>query len=344
MLHTKIDKIIRFSVHLHQMSEKTKKVVKYTLSLLLAGVLVYLACRGIDWQSFLQGLARTRWGCIALFFLAALAALVLRALRWQQMLIPLGYGKGFRPVWDAANVGNLANVLFPGAGELVRCGMVAHKGPSFERVLGTAVMERLWDFLAVGIIFVLAVVLGQDVFGTFFYEELWGPLTTRRPLLILVSALTALLCVGIWLVFRFRARVPVFRRIADRLSGFAQGVGSFFRMPRKGIFLLYTLLIWLMYLLMSYFVLKAIPDLARLGAADALFLSAVGNIASIIPVPGGIGAYHYLLRLTIVSLYGATQEAGLLFATLSHELHAVLVLLLGIISYGGSTLLKNGRE
>ena len=315
------------------MNEKTAKALKYTLSFLAAGVLVWLACRGIDWNSFLQGLLATRWGWIALFVAAAVAAVLLRAARWKQMLRTLDGKVDFRRTWDAANVGNLVNILFPGAGELVRCGIVAHHGPSFERVLGTVVMERFWDFLAVGVLLLLALVLGRDIYGDFFREQIWLPLAGRRTLLLVLAGLLVLVCLACVLVFRLRGRIPALDRLARRLSGFWQGLVSFREMPGKGIFLVYTVLIWTMYVLMSLFVLRAIPDLSRLGGTDALLLSAVGNLASVIPVPGGIGAYHYLLRLTVVSLYGATEEAGLLFATLCHELHAIVIVVLGAVSW-----------
>ena len=46
-----------------------KKVLKYVLSFVLAGVLVYFAFRGVDWTAFWSGLQQTRWGWVALFVL-----------------------------------------------------------------------------------------------------------------------------------------------------------------------------------------------------------------------------------------------------------------------------------
>ena len=115
-------------------------------------------------------------------------------------------------------------------------------------------------------------------------------------------------------------------------------------MERKGLFLLYTFGIWLMYLLMCFCILKALPELSHLGLEDALFFTAVGNIAAVIPLPGGIGAYHYLVALSVSSLYGGSWETGLLFATLQHELHSVLLLVLGVFSYAGLTLRSRDKR
>ena len=104
-----------------------------------------------------------------------------------------------------------------------------------------------------------------------------------------------------------------------------------------------AVMIWVMYMLMSFFVLKAIPQLSQALMADGLFVASLGNIASLVPVPGGIGAYHYLLKVSLMGLYGTTDEIGLLFATLCHELHAVLVIVLGVWSYiFRIVILKNG--
>ena len=91
---------------------------------------------------------------------------------------------------------------------------------------------------------------------------------------------------------------------------------------------------------MSWAGFKAVPMLDSLNIVDALFISAVGNIASVIPVPGGIGAYHYLVALSLQSIYAASWDTGILYATLCHETHAILILVLGIISYAGITLRK----
>lgn len=321
------------------MASKTGKTIKYTLSFLLAGVLVWFAFRGIDWTAFLEGLKVTRWLHIGLFFVAAVAALVFRMLRWRAMLSPVVPDVTHRRTWDAANVGNLVNVVLPGAGEFVRCGIVAgKKGAGYEKVLGTVVMERIWDFLAVGVLFVLSLTLKWDTFGPFFMEQIVAPAAGSLKLNFwyLAVALVVLLAAGTGLVYRFRQRSRICGRIVSGIQGLLQGFGSFLKMERKALFLLYTVLIWLMYVLMSFVVLKAVPGLDALTFTDALFLSAVGNIASVVPVPGGIGAFHYLLALSLSSLYAFSWETGILFATLSHEAHALLVIVLGLVSYPAS--------
>ncbi len=321
------------------MTAKAKDVVKYSMSAALAVLLVWIAFRSVDWKAFLDGLKFTRWGYVIPFLAASVAALVLRTTRWRDLLKSAGHDVPWLRVWDSHNVGNLANVALPGSGEFIRCGYVVKK-EGFGDAFGTAMMERAWDFAAVLVMIVLALVLDRSKFGPFFVEQVWTPLSAKLNISLwwLVALAVVLLVLFFWAVFRFRERNAVCRKVADALSSVGRGFASFFKLPRKGLFLLYTVGIWLMYLLMCFCILKAVPDLSGLGMEDALFFTAVGNIASVIPVPGGIGAYHYLVALSVSSLYGGSWETGLLFATLQHELHALLVILLGVVSYANLTL------
>lgn len=317
------------------MSSRALKIVKYSLSLLLAAVLVYFAFRGVDWKAFLDGLAHTRWIWIVLFFAVSIAALLLRMFRWKAMLKPLDPEvKGLR-AWDAANIGNIVNVVLPGAGEFVRCGVMRSSGLPYEKVFGTILMERIWDVAAIFLLLIAALLCGWKRFGSFFINNFWVPITGRFESLvwILPVILLAAAVLAVVLIFRFRSRNALCGKAAGMVEGLFQGFASFARMERKWTFAALTAGIWISYVVMSWCVLKAIPAVSDLGFPDALFLSAAGNLASVIPVPGGIGAYHYIVALTLSGIFGASWETGLLFATLNHESHAVLVLVLGVLSY-----------
>lgn len=325
------------------MTAKAKNILKYSILTVLAGALVWLAFGKVDWTAFLTDLKLTRWGWMLVFALAAVAAVYLRMLRWRGMLQPVCPGVPSIRVWDAANVGNLVNVVLPGAGELIRCGHVSNGKSSYEKVFGTILMERLWDLFAVAVLLMLAVFCEWSRLGSFFIGNIWQPLSTRFSfsLVWIVLALVLLVAAGVWAVFRFSSRNPFCAKVADTWRGFAQGLVSFTRMDNKWTFGAYTLGIWLMYVFMSWCAIQAVPALSSLTMFDALFISAVGNIASVIPVPGGIGAYHYLIALVISSIYGADWDTGLLFATLNHESHSILIMILGVISYISIPVRKN---
>lgn len=315
------------------MGKKFWNVAKYVLSLALAVLLVWLVVRKIDWKSFLEGLRNTRWVYMLGFTAAAVFALVFRALRWNQLLKPLDGATSFMDCWDANNIGNLGSLVIPGSCEPIRAGLITSKKLPFQTVFGTMIMERAWDFLYIFLTIVIALVLKLDTFGGFVSDNIIKPIVSSTAVWLILTAAVILVAAFIWACFRYRTKVKLFDRIATLIEGVVQGFRSFGKMKNKLPYIIYTTMIWVMYMFMCYFCLKAIPELSGLDMADALFLSAIGNVASVIPVPGGIGAYHYLVMLCISSLYGFSNETGLLFATLNHEGHAVIILALGIISY-----------
>jgi hypothetical protein len=91
---------------------------------------------------------------------------------------------------------------------------------------------------------------------------------------------------------------------------------------------------------MSYFTIQAFPQVGSLNWADAMFLMVVGSLGWIVPVQGGIGAYHFILSLALAHIYGLEQTTGVIFATISHESQALTMLLCGILSLVQITLIK----
>ncbi len=339
------------------MKAESKKILKIALSFALAGVFVFFAFRGIDWASFAQDIRQTRWIWVLAFCVVSVGALIFRMLRWQALLRPLHGGADAAEsgsggsaaggadgkvsalrVWDANNVGNIVNVVIPGSGEFVRCGYMTGGRASYDKVLGTVVTERICDVLAIVLLMAIAILCGSEQMKQFFRNNIAGAAAGQLSLLWVLAGVLLLLAAGVWALWHFRERNAFCGKIADKLKGFAGGMTSFVRMRKKWLFIIYTIGIWTMYVLMSYSIIKAMPELSHLGAADALFLCAIGNFASVIPVPGGIGAYHYLVALSLSGIYGVSWETGLLNATLNHELHAILILLLGAVSYISLTL------
>jgi len=324
------------------MSKKAANIIKYSLSAILAVVLVWFAFRGVDWKAFWEGLRQTRWFYVVLYFIVALLALVFRVERWHALMKPLDAEIRRLHVWDSLNVGNIINIVLPGAGEFARCGYVSSKRMSYDKAFGTIACERLCDVVAITVLLIIALSLKWSSFGPFFFENIWQPMAQRMggSLVVLLVGIVALLAAFFWAVFRFRDRVRWFGRIADTLRGLGTGFASVARLENKWGFVLSTVGIWVMYVLMLWCTIRALPQLDALGMVDALFLSAVGNLASVIPVPGGIGAYHYLVALSVQSLYGTSWENGILLATLGHEAHAILIIVVGVISYVHLTLRK----
>ena len=104
-------------------------------------------------------------------------------------------------------------------------------------------------------------------------------------------------------------------------------------MERKWKFFAYTLFIWVIYWLMAATTVWAAPFLDHLTMVDALFLSLVGGLGFAVPVPGGIGAFPFIISRALMGGYDVPMETGIVYATLSHTSQAVTQIIFGLISY-----------
>ena len=353
-----------------QMGTRIRKIIKYTLSLVLAAVLLYFSFREVKWDEFVRGLRTCRWGFIVLSMAASILAFWLRGLRWREILLPIDGSIRKRTAFNAVNIGYIANFVFPRIGEFVRCGFITKNsapetlpgnpemqcagdaagqpgGPmpykrkaSYDKVLGTVVLERSWDMIVMFLFLFLLLLFKWSEFGGFFLEKMWRPIahTVNFSIWWIVLGIIILVALAIWRIIALREKNAFFGKICGVFTGLVQGFASFFRMKRKLPFLIYTLLIWAMYWLMSASTMLALPGLDGLGPVDSLFLMIAGSVGWLVPVPGGFGSFHYIVSLALSVIYGIPFEQGIVFATLSHESQAITMALCGGASYLYETL------
>jgi hypothetical protein len=79
--------------------------------------------------------------------------------------------------------------------------------------------------------------------------------------------------------------------------------------------------------------LQDIEAFSHLTLADAFFLMIAGSISSVVPVPGGFGAYHGLVCGAMLSIWNLPVGTGMIFATLNHESQVLTQALCGLASY-----------
>jgi len=308
------------------MQSKIKKIIKYVASLLVAAVLLYFSFRGIDWADFISVLRQCRWGFVALSMFAGFVAYVVRALRWRLMLMPSDPGVRGIVCYDAFAIGKIADYVLPHVGEFVRCGVVAKNSKvGYDKTLGSVLLERSWDIVSLFVVLIVLLALKWEDFGAFFMEKIWNPILGRMNIW-LVLAIVAVVAVAV-------VAVMMSAKVKGFLKGLWTGIVESLKMKGKGWFLLLTVLLWVMFLMICMTIIWALPEQYGLGLSDGLFIMLVGALAGLVPVPGGFGAFHYLVSLTLLTLYGIPFEMGIVFATLSHESQALMAVITGGVAY-----------
>ena len=336
------------------MNKKVSQILKYAVSASLAFVLLYFSFRDVEWADFMEGLKSCRWEFILLSMAAGSFAFWLRAVRWRKLLLPIDGSITRMTAFNGINIGNISNFVFPRIGEFIRCGVITrrsepvspddpeHKKASYDKVLGTVVLERSWELLVMLLLLAVVVIGGFNRFGGFFVEQIWTPIAQRLDFSIwwIVAVLALAGVAGCFALWRYRDTNPVFSKVWGIFRGILQGFSSCLKMDRKWMFFAYTAFIWMTYWLMAASTVWAAPFLSELDLIDALFLSLVGGLGFAVPVPGGIGAFHFIISLALSGIYGIPTELGIIYATLSHTSQAITQIFFGAGSYAYEALKK----
>ena len=329
------------------MNPTIKKTIKYIASAAVAVLLLWFSFRDVEWSSFAAVLKECHWGYVALSMAAGSFAFLLRALRWRRLLMPIDESISTLTTFNGVNIGMISNFVFPRIGEFVRCGVIARrsapvdpehpdkKKASYDKVLGTVVLERSWELLVMLLLLAVVVIAGFKRFGGFFVEQIWNPIAQRLDFSIwwIVALLVAVCVAVLWLLWRYRESNAFCSKVWGIFNGILQGFASCLKMEKKWLFFAYTACIWLTYWLMAASTVWAAPFLEHLDVIDALFLSLVGGIGFAVPVPGGIGAFHFVISLALSMVYGIPMEMGIVYATLSHTSQAITQIFFGVVSY-----------
>jgi uncharacterized protein (TIRG00374 family) len=268
---------------------------------------------------------------LLLMALVTIISHLLRAQRWRMLLEPSGNHVSFGNSFLSLLVGYLVNLAVPRGGEVSRCyNLYKLEKTPVEVSFGTVVIERMVD-----VVCLLALIL-----LSFFAE--WTKLKAFIESLNLQRsgagfsipwwvyvALLALVLIGV--AFYLLRKNEKLKKI---VSGFKEGLMSIVRLKNKGLFIVYSILIWALYFVMSYFVIKAFPETSQLGFSAVLTLFAIGSIAMAVPLPGGAGSYHTLVPLGLVMLYHMNKADAVAFVFIFHGWQTLIMIVGGLLSLG----------
>jgi len=104
-------------------------------------------------------------------------------------------------------------------------------------------------------------------------------------------------------------------------------------MKRKWEFIIHSLLIWFLYILMTWVVVFALEETSGLTFIDGMFLLVAGGLGMSAPVTAGFGAFHWIISRGLVYVYGLSLEVGGAYAILAHESNSLLTIIMGAVSY-----------
>ena len=332
------------------MTAHFKRIITYTLSFALAGVLLFLALRGVDLDELWTALAGASYIWAIPLIVIILISHLLRAWRWQILLEALPdhqhsseLGKvSLKTAFLSVLIGYLINFLAPRLGEVVRAGNLAkQEGIRFSGVLGTVVVERIVDVIVLffGVISLSFIFSGQFAF---FQERILVPTLSLLEVISPIWVLVGLggVCMVGYLAYRrinlsqSKGLLKIRRRLVSIVTSFKDGILTVLRAPKRVEFVLSTMLMWVCYTFMAYLplVMLGMHTTYQLDLSSAWSLMIFGAIGMAVPSPGGTGSYHYVTKLVLVNLYMVDEASAVIYAVLNHGFHMIVYIVTGVLA------------
>ena len=323
------------------MRKKFLNILKYGFFFGLGIFLVWWSLHKIpeeNWPQFKRTITTARyWIFVPVFFILCGSHLV-RAYRWRMLMQPLGYKPSLLNTFCAVMVGYLANMAVPRLGEVLKCTILARyeKVPA-DNMVGTIVAERAFDMLFLLILFVFALLFQYDVvmsYSSQLFNLLIASENEAMSILKIVFVLCAIVLFFILVRFGFERyrHLSLVISIKKILKGVWEGLLSVQHLQQKGLFILSSIAIWLLYIGGTWLGFMATRGTEMLGVDVAVSALAFGSIAMII-TPGGFGMYAILFAL-ILTKNNIPNEIALANGNLQWFAQFMIVLIVGFIALG----------
>ncbi len=308
----------------------------------LAAFFIWMSLRHLNadqWEEIKSALRNTRYVLILPVVLILLLSHWVRALRWRLLIESLGHEVSRKDSFYAVMIGYLVNQGVPRLGEVMKCTLLGRKaGIPVEKLVGTILLERLFDACCLIIFFGLTLAIQPDLYDkvmdTFFASKRGG---ARAAYSRFAIWLFGILLIGLGVFIWYKLRHLKTRELKERLvrfqKQFVEGLRSIQHLKARGYFLFLTLIMWICYLGGGYIGLLAFSETQELGMPVAFSILSAGSVG-MIASPGGIGAYAYLIQKTM-ELYGIEEAAAIAFGWLLWLVQTAVIVLGGLASFAG---------
>jgi uncharacterized protein (TIRG00374 family) len=297
------------------MNKRLLGILQYVFFIGLAVFFVWLSLRGLNeekWQELKRALHRAHYWLLAPVLTLLGLSHWFRAMRWRQLIEPMGYKPSKANTFLGVMIGYFVNLGAPRFGEVVKCTILARyeKVPA-EKLVGTIVAERAVDVICLVLVFALALSLQFDVINSLMVNILYplfhnanGKMSWRKIFIVVGICLIIFFTVR-YLLVRL-AHINFVQRVSGILAGVWHGLTTIRYLKNKPLFFLNTVAIWSLYLFTTWVGFFALRETSHLTLTDALTVLAMGSIGMIVS-PGGIGAYALFVQET-VAFYDIIKE------------------------------------
>ncbi len=319
------------------MAIRFRTLTNFLISIVLAGILLYIAFRGTDFNALWEIIRNVKFLWVLTAFPLLILSHYVRAWRWQLLLVPVKNRVERGNAFSSLLIGYMTNNIVPRVGEIVRPYVLARlENISKASTFGSVFIERVIDLLSL--------LFGMGLLFIFFQKTLTDQFPWWGTFSIFVVIVTIVFIIGISLLLYKRylmlriARIFLFP-FSDRVKARGEEIfhsfvdGMMIIRHRDNIrsIIVLTVVMWMLYILTAYLPLLAF-DLGDtpINILTGFVLTMVTSLSVIIPTPGGTGSYHTFTVEMLTRLYGMQREVALGYATLTHAVGYFSVIFVGL--------------
>ncbi len=317
-----------------------KLLLKIAVSLVMGGVCVYFAAKGVKLDDVVAGMRVLSPGGIALFLATCAVTHVFRTWRWEFLLRPIGVSLPMSRLLPISSAGFMAILALPvRLGEFVRPYFVTRERPvGMSKLLGTVAVERIIDGLLISILFFVSYLFsGRESFTPALRIAAW------ISLLGFVGLTTFLALARVWTdqTIAFALRVSLLqwiapklaRKIGDRLHDLIAGFSVLADHRNFGIFLVQSIIYWGCNGLGMFLLAREMGLPISLGAAYTT-MAFTGVVLSLPNSPGLVGQYQLGIRLALLAYLpeAVVKSRGISYSIVLHGLQTIWYVGMGLLS------------
>lgn len=307
------------------------KSIKIVLPIVLGALILYMIYSDFSFSQLWEELKGMDmwWFAVSTFF--GIMSHVIRGWRWKLALEPLGFRPSSRVSVYSIFVAYAANLVVPRVGEVSRCVILEqYEKVPFAQSLGTVVTERAIDTFMVLLLTVVAVLLQWPVFYRFVADAGLGLdgnsfFTSMGGWIVVLLSLVAIMLLA-YLLLR---KMALWAKLKAFFSNFMNGLLSLKKVKNAWLYVLETVGIWFCYFMQFYLCFFCFSFSSNLSLLAGLLLFVAGSIAVVVPTPNGMGPWHFAI-ISIMVLYGVSENNASVFALIVHSSQTLLVALLGV--------------
>lgn len=317
-----------------------KKIVTWLQYAIFLGAGLFLvwwqlrSMNAVQKEEFLISLKQANHLYIIPIVFMGLLSHFIRALRWKLLMQPIHYFPKTKNVFSAVMIGYLANSAVPRLGEVLKCTILAkYEKLKVDKLVGTILVERTIDLICFVIFIAITILTQYQKLETFVYGQFSKVKSNETSnIFVKIALIVFVLILMITAVRQLAKKNPdskIMLWVKNFVVGISQGFLTVIHLQKKKTFLLYTILIWSLYLLQIYVGFYALTKTAHLGIGAACSVLSLVTLAMII-TPGGIGTFPIFV-MQVLLIYGVSVSTGQAFGWMMWGVTTAIVVVAGFI-------------